>query len=615
MIKDKEKIIRVRDLLIQFGSGKNKVKAVKGVSFDIYKGETFGLVGESGSGKTTIGRAIMGIQPVTDGAIFFENKLLRGKAPNVYAINQKIFRHLDAMKQNQLTTSLCLNDYLNEFKRIFYKYTQSKFYNFKTKQLEDYPDNVSRTIVEGTNLKDTKLVSIKKNVNLWIVFEAINDNLKRMLKIIRLQDKLSKFLATVFEYIDTSKELSTSIKQYQKIVSDIMFEIKQHENQIYIILQEMTEIRTKVEKGYHTSISKFFDDLGVRLKKVIALQKQISVLIEKAKKAQIINVALTAPKQKQLIISRQLDAVKNETWLVKDFQKLVEIIQENNFYKALQAGEIFQQPTKQAIKENKKDIQMIFQDPSSSLNERMAVEEIIQEGLDNFPELYRNDQVRKAYIKWFNQNNTQQQLDENSQIKESDIKRYLITELLKTVGMLPEHLSRYPHEFSGGQRQRIGIARTLIMKPKFVVADEPISALDVSIRAQIMNLLSKFQKDFDLTYIFIAHDLSVVRFTTNRIAVIYRGDIVELAESDELFECPLHPYTKSLLSAIPLPDPIKERNKVHFEYKPDEQHYDYLIDFPKWREIKNGHYIYANDREFKNYQIQLDKYYKSKKTR
>ncbi|SYV96518.1 Uncharacterised protein, partial [Mycoplasma putrefaciens] len=135
-----------------------------------------------------------------------------------------------------------------------------------------------------------------------------------MLKIIRLQDKLSKFLATVFEYIDTSKELSTSIKQYQKIVSDIMFEIKQHENQIYIILQEMTEIRTKVEKGYHTSISKFFDDLGVRLKKVIALQKQISVLIEKAKKAQIINVALTAPKQKQLIISRQLDAVKNETW-------------------------------------------------------------------------------------------------------------------------------------------------------------------------------------------------------------------------------------------------------------------------------------------------------------
>ncbi|SYV96519.1 ABC transporter, ATP-binding protein, partial [Mycoplasma putrefaciens] len=167
MIKDKEKIIRVRDLLIQFGSGKNKVKAVKGVSFDIYKGETFGLVGESGSGKTTIGRAIMGIQPVTDGAIFFENKLLRGKAPNVYAINQKIFRHLDAMKQNQLTTSLCLNDYLNEFKRIFYKYTQSKFYNFKTKQLEDYPDNVSRTIVEGTNLKDTKLVSIKKNVNLW----------------------------------------------------------------------------------------------------------------------------------------------------------------------------------------------------------------------------------------------------------------------------------------------------------------------------------------------------------------------------------------------------------------------------------------------------------------
>ncbi|MBY7704977.1 ATP-binding cassette domain-containing protein [Vibrio harveyi] len=163
---NKEKIIRVRDLLIEFGSGKNKVKAVKGVSFDIFKGETFGLVGESGSGKTTIGRAIMGIQPIQDGAIFFENKLLRGKAPNVYEINKKIARHLDVMKQNQLNTSICLNDYSNEFKRVFYKYTQSKFYNFKTKELEDYKDNVSRVIEEGTNLKNTKLINTKKNVNL-----------------------------------------------------------------------------------------------------------------------------------------------------------------------------------------------------------------------------------------------------------------------------------------------------------------------------------------------------------------------------------------------------------------------------------------------------------------
>ncbi|KNG79052.1 ATP-binding cassette domain-containing protein [Mycoplasma sp. HU2014] len=610
---NKEKIIRVRDLLIEFGSGKNKVKAVKGVSFDIFKGETFGLVGESGSGKTTIGRAIMGIQPIQDGAIFFENKLLRGKAPNVYEINKKIARHLDVMKQNQLNTSICLNDYSNEFKRVFYKYTQSKFYNFKTKELEDYKDNISRIIEEGTNLKDTKLINSKKDVNLWIISESINDNLKRMLKIIRLQDKLSKFLETVFDYIETSKELSTAVNHYQTVVSDIMIEIKHLENQIYWILEEMTDIRTKVEKGYHTSISNFFDQLGVRLKKVISLQKQISVLIKKARKAQIINVALTQPKKNWASTSRQLESIKDEKWLIDDYEKLIKIIEENNFYKALENGRIFQQPSKQEIKQNKKDIQMIFQDPSSSLNDRMAIEEIVQEGLDNFPELYKNDEVKKSYIKWFNKNNSQQKLDKNSDVKISDIKRYLITELLQTVGMLPEHLSRYPHEFSGGQRQRIGIARTLIMKPKFVVADEPISALDVSIRAQIMNLLSKFQKQFDLTYIFIAHDLSVVRFTTNRIAVIYRGDIVELAESDELFECPLHPYTRSLLSAIPLPDPIQERKKVHFEYKPEKEHHDYLIDFPKWREIKNGHYVYANDREFAEYQKELEKYYKNKK--
>jgi len=148
------------------------------------------------------------------------------------------------------------------------------------------------------------------------------------------------------------------------------------------------------------------------------------------------------------------------------------------------------------------------------------------------------------------------------------------------VGMLPEHLSRYPHEFSGGQRQRIGIARALVMRPEFIVADEPISALDASIRAQVINLLTRFQKEYDLTYIFIAHDLSIVHFIADRIAVLYHGDIVELAPADTLFDHPLHPYTKSLLSAVPLPDPEQEKKKVHFVYNPQKEHHDYLVDFP-----------------------------------
>ena len=171
-----------------------------------------------------------------------------------------------------------------------------------------------------------------------------------------------------------------------------------------------------------------------------------------------------------------------------------------------------------------RNIQMVFQDPAASLNERATVDYIISEGLYNF-HLYENeaDRVRK------------------------------VENIIEAVGLLPEHLTRYPHEFSGGQRQRVGLARAMVMEPEFVVADEPISALDVSIRAQILNLMNKFQAEQGTTYLFIAHDLSIVRYISDRIGVIYKGRIVEIATSDELFNYPLHPYTRSLISAIPLP--------------------------------------------------------------
>jgi len=177
-----------------------------------------------------------------------------------------------------------------------------------------------------------------------------------------------------------------------------------------------------------------------------------------------------------------------------------------------------------------RNIQMVFQDPAASLNERATVDYIVSEGLYNF-HLYENeaDRVRK------------------------------VEEMINEVGLLPEHLTRYPHEFSGGQRQRIGLARAMVMEPELVVADEPISALDVSIRAQVLNLLKKFQREKDLTYLFIAHDLSIVRFISDRIAVIYKGDIVEIADAEELFNFPLHPYTHSLISAIPIADPKQAR--------------------------------------------------------
>ena len=228
---------------------------------------------------------------------------------------------------------------------------------------------------------------------------------------------------------------------------------------------------------------------------------------------------------------------------------------------------------KLSYKENKevvRDIQMIFQDPAASLNERATIDYSISEGLYNF-HLYKNEAERVEKVR----------------------------KIVQEVELLPEHLTRYPHEFSGGQRQRVGIARSVVMEPKFIVADEPISALDVSIRAQVLNLLRKFQKEQGLTYLFIAHDLSIVRFISDRIAVIHLGKIMEIAETEELFAHPLHPYTKSLLSAIPIPDPILERNKTLFVYNPAI--HDYSVNKPSLVDIGNKHFVYGNEEEIAKY--------------
>ena len=222
-----------------------------------------------------------------------------------------------------------------------------------------------------------------------------------------------------------------------------------------------------------------------------------------------------------------------------------------------------------------RNIQMVFQDPAASLNERATVDYIISEGLYNF-HLFENeaDRVRK------------------------------VETMIDEVGLLPEHLTRYPHEFSGGQRQRIGLARAMVMEPELVIADEPISALDVSIRAQVLNLMKKFQKERDITYLFIAHDLSIVRFISDRIAVIYKGDIVEIAETDELFHYPLHPYTRSLISAIPIPDPKLEKHKVLFTYDPSV--HDYSTDKPSLQDIGHNHFVFGNAKEIEAYKAQRE---------
>ena len=221
-----------------------------------------------------------------------------------------------------------------------------------------------------------------------------------------------------------------------------------------------------------------------------------------------------------------------------------------------------------------KNMQMIFQDPMACLNPRMTVGDIIAEGLD-IHGICKNKEERTQRV----------------------------YELLKTVGLNEQHANRYPHEFSGGQRQRIGIARALAIEPKFIIADEPISALDVSIQAQVVNLLRKLQKENGLTYLFIAHDLSMVKYISDRIGVMNKGKLVELAYADELYENPLHPYTKSLLSAIPLPDPDYEKNRTRIKY--DSSIHDYSNENPEWVEIRPGHFVYASKSELAQYENEL----------
>ena len=221
------------------------------------------------------------------------------------------------------------------------------------------------------------------------------------------------------------------------------------------------------------------------------------------------------------------------------------------------------------------EIQMIFQDPIASLDPRMTVRDIIAEGL-----IIRG-------------------------VKDKEFIDQQVYKILETVGLVQEHASRYPHEFSGGQRQRIGIARAVIMNPELIIADEPISALDVSIQAQVINLLNELSEKMGLTIMFIAHDLAVVKYFSNRIAVMYFGKIVEMATSDELFAHPFHPYTRSLLSAIPLPDPITEKNRKRIVYNPILDH-DYSKEQPTMREVYPGHFVLCNSEEYDRFRKEFE---------
>ena len=318
-------------------------------------------------------------------------------------------------------------------------------------------------------------------------------------------------------------------------------------------------------KGYRINAGSRWNEKEIKWKKIKA-ENQIKELRQE-EKAKIDEMDNTTPEGNEKIaeLKQQYDAQVKQiredvNVIVKEQKKKIAAIRHDN---------------KHVSRKLMSKMQMIFQDPIDSLDPRMTVEDIIQEGLKIQGYHDREENHRKA------------------------------CEVLEEVGLIPDYCSRYPNEFSVGQRQRIGIARAIVMNPEFMICDEPISALDVSIRAQIINLLNDLKVNHGLTLMFIAHDLSVVKYFCDRIAVMYFGEMVELATSDELFRHPLHPYTRALLSAIPKPDPLSEKQRQRIVYNPSKEH-DYSKEAPKFTEILPGHFVLANSAEIEKYKKMIE---------
>ena len=325
------------------------------------------------------------------------------------------------------------------------------------------------------------------------------------------------------------------------------------------------------KRGYENAIAKAKADYKAAVKEHPDQEAQLKAAMEKTVSEQKEAMKLAMEEQKNC----DKEYAKQQTAAVKaKYAPLLE--KATGDEKAALQSEYRNELRKARNAKLVTQIQMIFQDPIASLDPRMTVRDIIAEGL-----VIQGERNKQA-------------IDDK------------VNEMLELVGLVREHATRYPHEFSGGQRQRIGAARSVIMNPELIIADEPVSALDVSVQAQVINLLNELREKFGLTILFIAHDLSVVKYFSDRIGVMYFGKMVEMASSDELFAHPLHPYTRSLLSAIPLPDPIYEKSRQRITYNPLAEH-DYSVDKPSFREIVPGHFVQCNDEEFARYQEEMKK--------
>ncbi len=598
MIDYTEKVLQVKHLKKYFrvGSGRRKlnIPAVDDVTLDVYKREVFGVVGESGSGKTTLGRTIIKLYQPTDGTVILNNitisagiqgyldsiaQIKKQLKEDILKLNPAKIKELELRKDTkskieklEFEKQELIKQKDQELKVIskqFDQYRADKYQLNALMQIElqkvifDFNQKVKKT---RQALQNEAL--LKFNNEIKIANEKLEHKLSGLkdsaaLDAKTIETRMTKLKLEHYEVVENLKKIYEP--QIKENASKVLTKAK-----VATLINQFTLEKTKalniIKDKFQKEITalvipekaKYQQDLktvNLRFaKKIDELNKKISQTNTKLK-IEIAKLPIAkAAVSNQPNVKEQVKKMKAVSAL-----KIKEIQAKINDAKRINAA-------KETLKESQK-MQMIFQDPISSLNPRMTVKEIISEGLV---------------------------IQGNTDKKEIEKK---VAEVLTLVGLSPEYASRYPHEFSGGQRQRIGVARALIMDPNVIIADEPISALDVSIRAQIINLLFNLREKLGLTILFIAHDLSVVRFFCDRIAVMYNGKVVEMASSETLFKNPLHPYTVSLLSAIPQPDPDYEKNRKRIHYNPRVHQYS-PTNQPKLREVSKDHFVLLSDAEF-----------------
>lgn len=660
--REENRILSVRDLVIKFTLRGQELTAVRGISLDLYRGESLAIVGESGSGKSVFTKSFLGMLDkngwVDSGSIMYngmdlarfktEKEWIQIRGKEIAIVFQDPMTSLDPLMPvgKQIMEALMLHQGMSKAEarleaiRLLGEVGIVK----PEKRVMDYPHEFSggmrqRVVIAIALACNPKiLVCDEPTTGLDVTIQAqILALLRRLQKeynltiiyithdlgvVANVADRVAVLYAGDIVEIGTCGEifhepkhpyswaLLSSLPQlgvkgkplysiegappslFQEIKGDAFaprnryaLKIDTVERPPYFGVSATHKARTwllderapKVEPP-NTSLQKALEDNEKRQK----FRKELSS--EKLLEVQHLSVQFgSASHPFRAVRDVSFDIRKGETFGLVGESGSGKTTIGRAIIRINEAagGEIFYQGQRisgridrKLDKEITRKIQMVFQDPMASLNDRAKVSYIVEEGLMNIhPEMSekeRADRVQRA---------------------------------LTDVGLLPEFASRFPHEFSGGQRQRIGLARCLIMEPEFLICDEPISALDVSIRAQVLNLLTAMQKERGLTYLFISHDLSVMRFICDRIAVIYKGELKELAETEELFAHPLHPYTKALLSAVPLPDPEMERQKVLTVYDPIPEKCD--VEPPEWVEIRPGHFVSGTQRELEKYRKEI----------